>query len=111
MARLSMEDIKSRLSALGERIGDEDTLLEYISDIQKDYDEIFSAEELETEIRTEHQKLKEENAALKVKVEDLKQKYVQRFLTGEDIIHQQQQDVKRDAEEVTFQDLFNEREG
>ena len=40
-----------------------------------------------------------------------KEKYRERFFTPQEIKREQEEDVKKDGEELSFNDLFKEREG
>lgn len=46
------------------------------------------------------------------KYEEIRKKYIDRFFTSpEEVKEDQEEDVKRDGEKVTFEELFKEREG
>lgn len=100
MAIKSREDLLKSLNAL---IGDNSTdenleILEDVTDTLKDYEE-------KTADQTDWKTKYEQNDA------DWRKKYKERFLSGETIKDEQEEDVKKDSEPLTFDSLFKEREG
>ena len=100
MAIKSREDLLKSLNAL---IGDNSTdenlaILEDVTDTLKDYEE-------KTADQTDWKTKYEQNDA------DWRKKYKERFLSGESIKDEQEEDVKKDSEPLTFDSLFKEREG
>lgn len=100
MAIKSREDLLKSLNAL---IGDNSTdenleILEDVTDTLKDYEE-------KTADQTDWKTKYEQNDA------DWRKKYKERFLSGETIKDEQEEDVKKDSDHLTFDSLFKEREG
>ena len=100
MAIKSREDLLKSLNTL---IGDNSTdenlaILEDITDTLKDYEE-------KTADQTDWKTKYEQNDA------DWRKKYKERFLSGETIKDEQEEDVKKDSKPLTFDSLFKEREG
>lgn len=98
--------IKSReelLKSLNTLIGDNSTdenlaILEDVTDTLKDYEE-------KTADQTEWRAKYEQNDA------DWRKKYRDRFMSGETIKEEQEEDVIKDSKTLTFDSLFKEREG
>ena len=100
MAIKSREDLLKSLTIL---IGDNSTdenlaILEDVTDTLKDYEE-------KTADQTDWKSKYEQNDA------DWRKKYKERFLSGEAIKDEQEEDVKKDSKTLTFDSLFKEREG
>lgn len=100
MAIKSREDLLKSLNTL---IGDNSTdenlaILEDVTDTLKDYEE-------KTADQTDWKTKYEQNDA------DWRKKYKERFLSGESIKDEQEEDVKKDSKTLTFDSLFKEREG
>lgn len=100
MAIKSREDLLKSLNTL---IGDNSTdenlaILEDVTDTLKDYEE-------KTADQTDWKSKYEQNDA------DWRKKYKDRFLSGETIKDEQEEDVERDSKPLTFDSLFKEREG
>ena len=100
MAIKSREDLLKSLNTL---IGDNSTdenlaILEDVTDTLKDYEE-------KTADQTDWKTKYEQNDA------DWRKKYKERFLSGETIKDEQEEDVKKDSKTLTFDSLFKEREG
>lgn len=100
MAIKSREDLLKSLNTL---IGDNSTdenlaILEDVTDTLKDYEE-------KTADQTDWKSKYEQNDA------DWRKKYKERFLSGETIKDEQEEDVKKDSKSLTFDSLFKEREG
>lgn len=100
MAIKSREDLLKSLNTL---IGDNSTdenlaILEDVSDTLKDYEE-------KTADQTDWKTKYEQNDA------EWRKKYKERFLSGETIKDEQEEDVKKDSKSLTFDSLFKEREG
>lgn len=100
MAIKSREDLLKSLNAL---IGDNSTdenlaILEDVTDTLKDYEE-------KTADQTDWKSKYEQNDA------DWRKKYKERFLSGETIKDEQEEDVIKDSKTLTFDSLFKEREG
>lgn len=100
MAIKSREDLLKSLNTL---IGDNSTdenlaILEDVTDTLKDYEE-------KTADQTDWKTKYEQNDA------DWRKKYKDRFLSGEEIEDEQEEDVKKDSKSLTFDSLFKEREG
>lgn len=100
MAIKSREDLLKSLNTL---IGDNSTdenlaILEDVTDTLKDYEE-------KTADQTDWKSKYEQNDA------DWRKKYKERFLSGENIKDEQEEDVKKDSKLLTFDSLFKEREG
>lgn len=85
--------------------------------ILKNYGEVYDGED-----KDEYDFVPRETTTLeggedyKSKYEDMKQKYLDRFFGGvgnevEETMEEQEEDVKRDGEEQTFESLFEKREG
>lgn len=100
MAIKSREDLLKSLNTL---IGDNSTdenlaILEDVTDTLKDYEE-------KTADQTDWKTKYEQNDA------EWRKKYKERFLSGETIKDEQEDDVKKDSKSLTFDSLFKEREG
>lgn len=100
MAIKSREDLLKSLNTL---IGDNSTdenlaILEDVTDTLKDYEE-------KTADQTDWKTKYEQNDA------DWRKKYKDRFLSGETIKDEQEEDVEKDSKPLTFDSLFKEREG
>lgn len=100
MAIKSREDLLKSLNTL---IGDNSTdenlaILEDVTDTLKDYEE-------KTADQTDWKSKYEQNDA------DWRKKYKERFLSGETIKDEQEEDVIKDSKTLTFDSLFKEREG
>lgn len=100
MAIKSREDLLKSLNTL---IGDNSTdenlaILEDVTDTLKDYEE-------KTADQTDWKTKYEQNDA------DWRKKYKERFLSGETIKDEQEEDVIKDSKTLTFDSLFKEREG
>lgn len=100
MAIKSREDLLKSLNTL---IGDNSTdenlaILEDVTDTLKDYEE-------KTADQTDWKTKYEQNDA------EWRKKYKERFLSGETIKDEQEEDVKKDSKTLTFDSLFKEREG
>lgn len=100
MAIKSREDLLKSLNTL---IGDNSTdenlaILEDVTDTLKDYEE-------KTADQTDWKSKYEQNDA------DWRKKYKDRFLSGETIKEEQEEDVETDSKPLTFDSLFKEREG
>lgn len=100
MAIKSREDLLKSLNTL---IGDNPTdenlaILEDVTDTLKDYEE-------KTADQTDWKTTYEQNDA------EWRKKYKERFLSGETIKDEQEEDVKKDSKPLTFDSLFKEREG
>lgn len=100
MAIRSREDLlKSLTNLIGDNSTDENlAILEDVTDTLKDYEE-------KTADQTDWKTKYEQNDA------DWRKKYKERFLSGETIKDEQEEDVKKDSEPLTFDSLFKEREG
>lgn len=99
MAIKSREDLLKSLNTL---IGDNSTdenlaILEDVTDTLKDYEE-------KTADQTDWKTKYEQNDA------GWRKKYKERFLSGESIKDEQEEDVKKDSKTLTFDSLFKERE-
>lgn len=100
MAIKSREDLLKSLNTL---IGDNSTdenlaILEDVTDTLKDYEE-------KTADQTDWKTKYEQNDA------EWRKKYKDRFLSGEEIKDEQEEDVNKDSKSLTFDSLFKEREG
>lgn len=100
MAIKSREDLLKSLNTL---IGDNSTdenlaILEDVTDTLKDYEE-------KTADQTDWKSKYEQNDA------DWRKKYKERFLSGETIKDEQEEDVIKESKTLTFDSLFKEREG
>jgi hypothetical protein len=100
MAIKSRDELLKSLNAL---IGDNSTdenlaILEDVTDTLKDYEE-------KTADQTEWKTKYEQNDA------DWRKKYRERFMSGETIKEEQEEDVEKDSKPLTFDSLFKEREG
>ena len=100
MAIKSRDELLKSLNAL---IGDNSTdenlaILEDVTDTLKDYEE-------KTADQTEWKTKYEQNDA------DWRKKYRERFMSGETIKEEQEEDVEKDSKSLTFDSLFKEREG
>lgn len=100
MAIKSREDLLKSLNTLiGDNSSDENlAILEDVTDTLKDYEE-------KTADQTDWKTKYEQNDA------DWRKKYKERFLSGETIKDEQEEDVKKDSKTLTFDSLFKEREG
>ena len=95
MAIKSREDLLKSLNTL---IGDNSTdenlaILEDVTDTLKDYEE-------KTADQTDWKTRYEQNDA------EWRKKYKERFLSGETIKDEQEEDVKKDSKSLTFDSLF-----
>lgn len=100
MSIKSREELLKSLNALiGDNSNDESlAILEDVTDTLKDYEE-------KTADQTDWKTKYEQNDA------DWRKKYKERFMSGETIKDEQEEDVKKDSEPLTFDSLFKEREG
>lgn len=100
MAIKSCEELlKSLNSLIGDNSTDENlAILEDLTDTLKDYEE-------KTADQTEWKAKYEQNDA------DWRKKYRERFMSGETIKEEQEEDVEKDSKSLTFDSLFKEREG
>lgn len=100
MAIKSREELLKSLNALiGDNSSDENLeILEDVTDTLKDYEE-------KTADQTDWKTKYEQNDA------DWRKKYKERFLSGETIKEEQEEDVIKDSKTLTFDSLFKEREG
>lgn len=100
MAIKSREDLLKSLNTLiGDNSNDENlAILEDVTDTLKDYEE-------KTADQTDWKTKYEQNDA------EWRKKYKDRFLSGEEIKDEQEEDVKKDSKSLTFDSLFKEREG
>lgn len=103
MAILTREEFLARLqSRIGEDTSDE--ALQIIEDFSDTFDDL--AERASNDWETRYK----ENDA------EWRRRYRERFFTGEGttpetVKLEQEEDVKRDGEEISYSDLFSEREG
>ena len=99
MAIRSREDLLKSLNTLiGDNSSDDNlAILEDVTDTLKDYEE-------KTADQTDWKTKYEQNDA------DWRKKYKERFLSGETIKDEQEEDVKKDSKTLTFDSLFKERE-
>lgn len=100
MAIKSREDLLKSLNTLiGDNATDENlAILEDVTDTLEDYEE-------KTADQTDWKTKYEQNDA------EWRKKYKERFLSGETIKDEQEEDVKKDSKSLTFDSLFKEREG
>lgn len=100
MAIKTREDLLKSLNTLiGDNSSDDNlAILEDVTDTLKDYEE-------KTADQTDWKTKYEQNDA------DWRKKYKERFLSGEAIKDEQEEDVKKDSKTLTFDSLFKEREG
>lgn len=100
MSIKSREELLKSLNALiGDNSNDESlAILEDVTDTLKDYEE-------KTADQTDWKTKYEQNDA------DWRKKYKERFLSGETIKEEQEEDVIKDSKTLTFDSLFKEREG
>lgn len=100
MAIKSREELLKSLNTLiGDNSSDENLeILEDVTDTLKDYEE-------KTADQTDWKTKYEQNDA------DWRKKYKERFLSGETIKEEQEEDVIKDSKTLTFDSLFKEREG
>ena len=93
------ELLKSLNTLIGNNSTDENlAILEDVTDTLKDYEE-------KTADQTDWKTKYEQNDA------DWRKKYKDRFLSGETIKDEQEEDVIKDSKILTFDSLFKEREG
>lgn len=99
MAIKTREDLLKSLNTLiGDNSSDDNlAILEDVTDTLKDYEE-------KTADQTDWKTKYEQNDA------DWRKKYKERFLSGEEIKDEQEEDVKKDSKTLTFDSLFKERE-
>ena len=98
------EEHEAILKSIAES-ADMETTLDLIQSLRTDYDERLSIEQPTDEY--------------KGKYEELKAKYIERFFTDpakadekkEEAKEETEEDVKKDGEELSYDDLFKEREG
>lgn len=100
MAIKSREELLKSLNTLiGDNSSDENLeILEDVTDTLKDYEE-------KTADQTDWKTKYEQNDA------DWRKKYKERFLSGETIKEEQEEDVIKDSKILTFDSLFKKREG
>lgn len=99
--RLSRDEYMALVNRLYDGRTDDEALAD-IENLTDTYDELENNAD-----RSEIEALKSEN-------ENLRKRYRNRFfnpVTNEQIIKDQEDDVERDSEEVTFDDLFDAKEG
>lgn len=127
MALLTRKGVNTILRRIMETGGLSDAMENDIKRLQDDFDEREGmlknyGEVYDGEDKDEYDFVPRESTTLeggedyKSKYEDMKQKYLDRFFGGvgnevEDVMEEQEKDVKRDAEEQTFDSLFEKREG
>lgn len=127
MALLTRKGVNTILRRIMETGGLSDAMENDIKRLQDDFDEREGmlknyGEVYDGEDKDEYDFIPRESTTLeggedyKAKYEDMKQKYLDRFFGGvgnevEDVMEEQEKDVKRDAEEQTFDSLFEKREG
>lgn len=99
MAIKTREDLLKSLNTLiGDNSSDDNlAILEDVTDTLKDYEE-------KTADQTDWKTKYEQNDA------DWRNKYKERFLSGETIKDEREEDVKKDSKTLTFDSLFKERE-
>ena len=112
MSVLNREEFMSRLKA---RVGEDtsDDAMSFIEDFTDTYND------METRATNDNSELEEKYNALVKEKDELdkswREKYKARFFDGEttpdEVKNEQEEDVIRDGEETTFEDLFEEREG
>ena len=113
MSVLNREEFMSRLK---ERIGEDtsDDAMTFIEDFTDTYND------MESKVTKDNSELEEKYNALVKEKDELdkswREKYKARFFEGgettpDEVKDEQTEDVKEDGEEVTFEDLFEEREG
>lgn len=96
--KLREEILKSLNALIGDNSNDENlAILEDVTDTLKDYEE-------KTADQTDWKTKYEQNDA------EWRKKYKDRFLSGETIKDEQEEDVKKDSKPLTFDSLFKERE-
>lgn len=100
MAIVSKEDIINRVSGLIGEANDDDSLalIEDVTDTLSDYETRLSDE-------TDWKKRYEDNDA------EWRKRYRERFTTGQEIVNETKEDVKRDGTMQTYEDLFESQEG
>lgn len=127
MALLTRKGVNTILRRIMETGGLSDAMENDIKRLQDDFDEREGmlknyGEVYDGEDKDEYDFVPRESTTLeggedyKAKYEDMKQKYLDRFFGGvgnevEDVMEEQEKDVKRDGEEQTFESLFENKEG
>lgn len=108
MARKTAEEL---VSAIRTAVGDENLsddvlgIIEDVTDSVVEVDQSAMKEQIRSELEEEY----------KARLDDLdgqwRRRYAERFTTPTEVIEEQKEDVEDDSEEMTFEDLFEEREG
>lgn len=127
MALLTRKGVNTILRRIMETGGLSDAMENDIKRLQDDFEEREGmlknyGEVYDGEDKDEYDFIPRESTTLeggedyKAKYEDMKQKYLDRFFGGvgnevEDVMEEQEKDVKRDGEEQTFESLFENKEG
>lgn len=112
MPILNKDDFMSRLKTyIGEDTSDE--TVSFIEDLTDTFNDLESRTvDNSSEWEEKYNKLSAEKDELD---KSWRERYKARFFdgveNGEEVKKDQEEDVKRDGEEVTFEDLFEEREG
>lgn len=97
-------DKESFMARLKERIGEDlsDDSISFIEDASDTYDELIRRSEGQEDWKTKY----EENDR------EWREKYRERFFsTPEEVKEEQEENIKKDGEKRTFEELFEEREG
>lgn len=110
----SKEEHEGLLKQIAETGGDTENMLDLIQKLRDDYDERIG---MENKIQEDETELGGEK--WKEKYEELRRKYIDRFFaTPEEakkdmyeVKEEAKEDVKRDGKKVSFEELFEEREG
>lgn len=118
---LSKEEYDGVLKEIAESGGDTPHVLELVERLRDDYDERIGMEreearegEYETPQELGYKTAAEVPADMvpRAEYENLRSKYIERFFSSpEEVKEEQTEDVKRDGEKQTFEQLFERKEG
>lgn len=100
---LDKEEMKTILQNFSERFGDDETAMNELRRIQEDHEE---------RINNESRAYDSDGILYSEKYDNLKRRYRERFFTSdEEIKEDQKEDIKKDSSKLTFESLFENREG
>lgn len=100
---LNRDEFVSILTSVSEKLGDSEEVMDSLKKIQEDYDE---------RIKNETEAYDADGVSYKEKYDNVQRRYRERFFTsGEKVKEDQYEDIKKDSSKLTFESLFENREG
>lgn len=100
---LNRDEFVSILTSVSEKVGDSEEIMESLKRIQEDYDE---------RVKNETEAYDADGVSYKEKYDNAQRRYRERFFTsGEEVKEDQYEDIKKDSSKLTFESLFENREG